>query len=56
MVSTLEVYDPRANAWMPGEQMNNVRGYAAAVVLGNSLYAIGGIKDSENIVETVCFL
>lgn len=55
MVSSLEIFDPRAGAWMTGEPMNQQRGYAAAAVLKDSMYIIGGLDCRENIVETVSF-
>ncbi|KAL0912002.1 hypothetical protein M5K25_017943 [Dendrobium thyrsiflorum] len=53
MVSTVEIYDPRANAWMPGEPMKCNRGYGASALLGNSVFIIGGIENGENMIETI---
>ena len=54
MVSSIETFDPRLNSWEMGEPMKSERGYAAAAVLGNSLFTIGGVKDDKNIVDVVC--
>ena len=53
MVPTVEVYDPRLGAWMMGEPMIQSRGYSAAAVVNESIYIVGGVKDGENIVDTV---
>ena len=53
-VSSVEIFEPRLNVWMMGEPMKFARGDAAAAVLGNSLFAIGGIDDEKEIVDTVC--
>ena len=53
MVPTVEVFDPRIGSWMTGESMNDPRGYSGAVVLGESIYVIGGLKDNEEILDTV---
>ncbi|XP_020677298.1 influenza virus NS1A-binding protein-like [Dendrobium catenatum] len=53
MVSSVEIYDPRANAWMPGEPMKCNRGYGASALLGNSVFIIGGIENGENMIETI---
>lgn len=53
MVASVEVFDPRASSWIMSDPMNVIRGYAAAAVHGDSLYVIGGVKDGQNIVDTV---
>lgn len=54
MVSTVEIFDPRNGLWSIGEPMNNTRGYSGTVVIGGKIYIIGGIKDSGEILDTVC--
>ncbi|KAL6003026.1 hypothetical protein ACLOJK_023248 [Asimina triloba] len=51
MVSSVEVFDPRTSSWESGESLNHARGYAAAVVLGELIYLIGGVRDGESIVD-----
>lgn len=54
MVSDVEVFDPHNGSWMTGEPMNNPRGYSGAVVIGEKIYIIGGIKDGGEILDTAC--
>jgi hypothetical protein len=53
MVSSVEIYDPRLNAWRMGDPMNTPRGYAAAVYLDDSLFLIGGMQSNVQILDTV---
>lgn len=53
-MSTVEVYDPRSSSWVTGESMKECRGYSGAVVIGDSIYMIGGMTDGEQISDTVC--
>ena len=53
MVTTVEVFDPRVCSWMMREPMKHARGYFGAVVIGGKIYAIGGLKDKEEILDTV---
>jgi hypothetical protein len=53
MVSSIEIYDPRLNAWRMGDPMNTPRGYAAAVNLDDSLFLIGGMQSNVQILDTV---
>jgi N-acetylneuraminic acid mutarotase len=53
MVSSVEIYDPRLNAWRMGEPMTAPRGYAAAVNVDNSLFLIGGMRSNVQILDTV---
>ena len=53
MVSTVEMDDPRMNNWTVIESMNNCRGYSAAAVIGNSIFAIGGWGE-DDVLDTVC--
>lgn len=53
MVSSVEIYDPRLNAWRMGDPMSSPRGYAAAVNLDGSVYLIGGLQSNVLILDTV---
>lgn len=53
MVRSTEIYDPRLGTWMAGEPMELARGYAAAAVLQESIYVIGGIKANEEVADVV---
>lgn len=53
MTPTVEVFDPRIGSWMISEPMNDPRGYFGAVVVGDSIYVIGGVKNNEKILDTV---
>lgn len=53
MVSSVEIYDPRLNAWRMGDPMSSPRGYAAAVNLDGSVYLIGGLQSNVQILDTV---
>jgi N-acetylneuraminic acid mutarotase len=53
MVSSVEIFDPRLNAWRMGDAMSSPRGYAAAVTLDGSTYLIGGLKSNVQILDTV---
>jgi N-acetylneuraminic acid mutarotase len=53
MVSSVEIFDPRLNAWRMGDPMSSPRGYAAAVPLDGSAYLIGGLKSNVQILDTV---
>lgn len=54
MMSTVEIFDPRANSWMVGEPMSFCRGYSGSVVLQECLYVIAGLVDfKQNLVDKV---
>ena len=53
MVSTVEIFDPRLNAWKMGDPMSNPRGYASAVTFDDSLFVLGGLRSNEQILDTV---
>jgi N-acetylneuraminic acid mutarotase len=53
MVSSVEIFDPRLNAWRMGDPMSSPRGYAATVTLDGSVYLIGGLKSNVQILDTV---
>jgi len=53
IVSSVEIYDPRLNAWRKGDPMSSPRGYAAAVNLDGSIYLIGGLQSNVQILDTV---
>lgn len=54
MISTVEVFDPRIGSWVMGESMNTSRGCFAAVVIGNSIFVIGGTNENDGVLDTVC--
>ena len=41
---------------MMGDSMNECRGYSAACVSGDAIYVIGGLKDNDEILDTVSWL
>lgn len=53
MVSSVEIFDPRLNAWRMGDPMSNPRGYASAVTFDDSLFVLGGLRSNEQILDTV---
>lgn len=53
MVPTIEIFDPRLRSWMSGEPMNYSRGYLVSAAINNTIYAIGGVKDGDNLVTAV---
>ena len=53
MVPSIEVYDPRLRAWIMGEPMIPSKGYSTIAIVNESIYIVGGVKDGENIVDTV---
>lgn len=53
IVPTVEVFDPRKGSWMMADSMIDSRGYSAAVVIGDAIYVIGGLKDNNEISDTV---
>lgn len=54
MVSSVEVFDPRAGSWMMGESLNDSRGYSGAAVIADSIYVIAGLDENDEILDTVC--
>lgn len=56
LVQSVESFDPRLGSWMPAEPMYFPRGYPAAAIVEDTMYVIGGMKDDENIAETVSFI
>ena len=53
-LSSVEVLDPRVGFWMKGEPMKETRKYAGAVVIGDSIYVMGGVNEELKILHTVC--
>lgn len=51
MVSTVEVFDPRAGLWMMEESMKNSRGNFGTVVIGDEIHVIGGLQGDEVLDE-----
>lgn len=56
MVSTVEIFDPRLESWMAGQPMKYCRGYSAAAVVNDTIYAVGGVKGGDSIAETVSYI
>lgn len=54
IVPTVEVFDPRVGLWMNGESMNSSRGYFGAIVMGDTIYVVGGLSNDDEILDTVC--
>lgn len=53
MVSTVEIFDPRANSWRLSSPISIPRGYACAVTANDNVYLIGGIETNGENIETV---
>ncbi|KAF7149330.1 hypothetical protein RHSIM_Rhsim03G0148100 [Rhododendron simsii] len=53
MVPTVEIFDPRLGSWMLGEPMNYARGYSGAAAIGEKIFVIGGVNESDKIFDTV---
>ncbi|KAE9465163.1 hypothetical protein C3L33_02941, partial [Rhododendron williamsianum] len=53
MVPTVEIFDPRLGLWMLGEPMNYCRGYSGAAAIGEKIFVIGGLNESDKILDTV---
>lgn len=53
MVPTIEIFDPRLGLWMLGEPMNYCRGYSGAAAIGEKIFVIGGVNESDKILDTV---
>ena len=53
MVSTVEVFDPRAGSWMMEESMNNSRGYFGTVVIRDEIHVIGGLPGDAEVLDKV---
>jgi hypothetical protein len=56
MVSTVEIFDPRANSWRISSPFSVPRGYGCAVTANDNVYLIGGINATAENIETVRFL
>ncbi|KAF4358530.1 hypothetical protein F8388_026144 [Cannabis sativa] len=56
VTSSVEIFDPRNGSWMMGDSMNDSRGYSAAAVIEDTIYAIGGIKGDNENLETVSLI
>lgn len=56
MLSTVEIFDPRANSWRIGSPFSVPRGYGCAVTADDNVYLIGGSESNGETVETVWFL
>lgn len=49
----VEVYSPDSDTWVTSTPMKVGRSWAAAAVVGDSIYVIGGANESAGIVSTV---
>lgn len=56
MTASLEVYDPRVGTWMVSSTINQERGYASAVMVGERIYVIGGVQSDEKILHVVSYI
>lgn len=54
MVSSVEIFDPRAASWMIGESLNGPRGCFGAVSMADSLFVFGGVDENRETLDTVC--
>lgn len=52
-ISTVEIFDPRANSWRIGRSCSIARGYGCAVTMDDNLYFIGGVNDAGETLGTV---
>jgi N-acetylneuraminic acid mutarotase len=48
----LFIYDPAENDWQEGEPMPTARGASTAEFINGTLYVIGGVDSSHNVVST----
>jgi N-acetylneuraminic acid mutarotase len=55
-ISTVEIFDPRANSWRIGSSSSIARGYGCAVTVDDNLYLIGGVNDAGETIKTVSLL
>lgn len=55
MAPIVEVFDPCIGLWTMGKPMNVPRGYCGAIVVGKSIYVIGGMggNSQSEILDTV---
>lgn len=53
MVSTVEIFDPRANSWRMSSPFSIPRGYGCAVTANDNVYLIGGTNADAESVEAV---
>ena len=50
-LDSVEIYDPKANAWSVGVPLPTVRKWAAVAVLGGKLYVLGGFAGDASSVD-----
>ncbi|KAI3971339.1 hypothetical protein MKX01_008183 [Papaver californicum] len=53
MISSVEVYDPRMQSWISHQNMKEPRGYSSAAVVGDTIFAISGLKEGKVLINTV---
>ena len=53
-LATVEVYDPRyRRSWTPKQHLNTPRSAPAVAAVNGKIYAIGGEKEDNGVVDTV---
>uniref|UniRef100_K3XF28 DCD domain-containing protein n=1 Tax=Setaria italica TaxID=4555 RepID=K3XF28_SETIT len=52
-ISTVEIFDSRANSWRMGSPFSIARGYGCAITMDDNLFYIGGINDAGETIDTV---
>lgn len=52
-IANVEIFDPRMGSWMEGDKMRQPRGYFAAPVISDTIYAIGGQTAGNDILDSV---
>ena len=50
---SVEVYDPATDVWTPKQRLNIPRGAPAVAAVNGKIYAIGGEKEDNGVVDTV---
>ncbi|KAI3858167.1 hypothetical protein MKX03_022486 [Papaver bracteatum] len=53
MISSVEMYDPRMQLWVAHQNMKEPRGYSSAAVVGDTIFAISGLKEGKMLIDTV---
>ncbi|KAI3917825.1 hypothetical protein MKW92_028643 [Papaver armeniacum] len=53
MISSVEMYDPRMQLWIAHQNMKEPRGYSSAAVVGETIFAISGLKEGKMLIDTV---
>lgn len=53
MVPGVEIFDLRFPSWIPGMPMRKPRGYAAAAMIDDTFYMMGGLSNRAEVTEIV---